>query len=193
MGNFKTIYIHCSQSEFGHTLMIDRWHKNRKPPFRMIGYGLVILNGYPIADWWNKKIKVSYLEGSVEIGRPIDSDKEFESFEQQAGVFGMNKNTYHICMIGNKNFSDKVLNATLKVVRYHLKQFELESSAETVKGHYESDSNKTCPNINMDIFRNHLKDGTNYGVTAPVKEIPVKKELTLKKIISKLFKSFFYR
>ncbi len=184
---FKRIFVHHSLSEWGTAHIIDQWHKEKG--WTEIGYHEVTQNGYPTASWFNSNIIVPYLEGAVEIGREIDNDSLFEPEEQGAHVYGHNKYSYGICMIGDKNFTDKVLNATLKVVRFRLKQFSL--SPDDVLGHYEVDSKKTCPNIDMNVFRNHLKDGTNYGVTAPIEEVPVKKELTLRKIISKLFKHFF--
>jgi len=158
---FERIVVHCSDSEFATALMIADWHRKKK--WKTIGYHAVVQNGYPTASWWNSKQKIPYLEGAVEIGRPIDNDEWFEPKEQGAHVYGHNPGSFGVCMVGNNQFSNIVLNKTLDVVRFHLKQFKLAPSKETVKGHCELDSDKTCPNINMDVFRDHLIDGTDYG------------------------------
>jgi N-acetylmuramoyl-L-alanine amidase len=139
--------------------MIREWHVARK--FSTIGYHAVVTNGYPTKNWSNQRIKIPHLEGSVEIGRPIDSDAEFEDFEMGAHVKGANFQSFGICMIGKEHFSDKVLNTALAVVRFHMKQFSL--LPENVLGHYEKDNSKTCPNIDMNEFRDHLKNLSEYG------------------------------
>ena len=93
---FERIFLHCSDSEWGTAHIIDNWHKERKIPFKEIGYHEVVQNGYPTADWYNKKIKISYLEGAVEIGRAINSDEWFEKSEMGAHVKGFNTNSYGI-------------------------------------------------------------------------------------------------
>ena len=159
MEPFKRIFIHCSDSDFGTALLINEWHIKRG--WKCIGYNEVVNNGYPSFDYFNNNIKIPYAEGAVEFGRVADSDQWFESFEEGAGVYGWNKGSYHICMIGKFNFSDDVLNKTLEIVRYRMKQFNL--TYNDVFGHYEKDDKKTCPNIDMNIFRSMLKDNKNYG------------------------------
>lgn len=167
---FERIVVHCSDSPFGTSLMIAEWHKARK--WKTIGYHAVVQNGYPTASWWDTKKKIPFLEGAVEVGRPIDNDEFFEDFEMGAHVRGHNVGSFGICMIGEKEFTDKVLNVTLDVVSFYLKQFKLTASSDTVKGHYELDVAKTCPNINMDIFREHLVNGTYYGEKVNDKPTP---------------------
>ena len=159
---FERIVLHCSDSEFGHALMIREWHIQRG--FSTVGYHCIILNGFPTADWYKNKIMVPYLDGSVEWGREVDSDEWFEGHEIGAHVKNFNTGSLSVCMIGKEKFSTSVLNSALKVIRFHMKQFGL--GAESVVGHYELNPDKTCPNIEMKTFRQHLVDNTNYGETA---------------------------
>ena len=154
MKKFNRIFLHHSQSEFGHGMMIRDSHVARG--WKTIGYNLVILNGYPTADWYNKKIVIPHLEGAVEVGRPIDSDKWFEPFEKAAGVYGYNEGSFHICTIGDKDFSEKVMNKTIEVTDYW--RLRLDVPIKEVWGHYEKDSKKICPGYNMDNFRVRLKN-----------------------------------
>lgn len=140
-------------------MLIRDWHV--KNQWRTIGYHEVIQNGHPTSAWSAAKVVVPHLEGAVEIGRPIDCDKDFETWEMGAHVKGWNTGSYGICMIGDKHFSDKVLNATLEVVKYRMGQLDV--TAENVLGHYEKDSGKSCPNIDMEEFRDKLKSGALYG------------------------------
>lgn len=190
---FTRIFIHCSDLDYGTAVAIADGH--RKKGWKTIGYHECVSNGYPAKSWFDSKTKVPYLEGAVEIGRIIDADSEFEPFEQGAHVAGHNEQSYGICMIGKYEFSDIVLNRTLEVVRYRMSQFGIKP--KNVLGHYECDSGKTCPNIDMNIFRKHLIDGTNYG-ESPIKSDTDKKgSHAEKQLISnwfcKIFSNFFSR
>lgn len=187
MKKFERIVLHHSDSEFGHSLMIREWHVDRG--WKTIGYHVVVLNSYPTMDWFKNNIFVPYLDGSVEWGRPVDSDEWFEGHELGAHVRGYNTGSFGICMIGKNEFSSTVLNSALSVVRFHMKQFSL--GPEKIVGHYELDSGKTCPNIDMKTFRKHLVDGTNY-IDASIKDIPKpKKPPTFFDSFSALLKSIF--
>ena len=169
---FDKIFIHCSDSEFGTALMIQCWHVLKK--WKTIGYHLCVTNGYPTNDWFKNKKKIPFLEASVEVGREIDSDKWFEPFEKGAGVYGFNEGSFHICMIGKKNFSNKVKNKTLEVVKFHVQQFEFDSF-DFVYGHGEKDPKKSyCPGIDMNEFRKHLKNNTYYGQKKIFDQVVVK-------------------
>lgn len=179
---FERVFLHCSDSEWGSALVINKWHMDRG--WRMCGYNSVITNGYPSKDWSDKGIIIPYLEGAVEIGRPINSSDTFEEYEAGAHVKNYNRFSYGICLIGKKQFSDKVLNSALTVVRYRLNQFDL--GPEAVLGHYEKDLNKTCPNIDMVEFRKKLIFNEDYGS----KVISVPKEQVSNFMFTK-FSNFF--
>jgi len=185
----EKIFIHCSDSEFGHAFMIDKWHKARG--FDMCGYNEILLNGYPTADWKKNDKKVPYLEGSVETGRAIDTDNMLDDSETGAHVKGQNFISYGICIIGKNDFSDKVLNKALEVVKYRLVQFGLKP--KDVYGHYEADDLKTCPNINMHKFREHLVMGTKYGEENKPIIADERTELSLRALVISLFKKIFKR
>ena len=165
---WQRIVIHCSDSKWGNGFVINEWHKERG--FRLIGYNEYINNGYPTSSWLKAKLKVKHLEAQAEVGRAIGPDVFCDPEECGAHVKGHNTGSYGICMIGWHEFSDAVLNKALDVVIFRLKQFGLEPNEDTVKGHYEFDSEKTCPNINMNVFRSHLKNKTYYGKPVPKKE-----------------------
>ena len=107
------VVLHCSASKFGNAALIDSWH--RAKGWSMIGYHYVVLNG------WISSIKYhNYFDGSVETGRPIDDDSDFESNEIGAHTLGHN-NSVGVCLIGESNmftvnqiFSVKKLLAMLK-------------------------------------------------------------------------------
>jgi N-acetylmuramoyl-L-alanine amidase len=160
---FTRIVIHCSDSDFGNMLLLRQWHLARG--FKDIGYHYIIANGYPTKDWNDKNIILPLNEGSVEVGRPITPDDIFDENEIGAHVEGFNTGSLGICMIGSKSFSPKVLNTCISLVRFHLSLFNLQPAA--VFGHYELDkAGKTCPNIDMNIFRKNLTSGIDYTSAA---------------------------
>lgn len=153
MGRIKRIVIHCSDSEYGSAIEIDRWH--RKRGWKKIGYMGVILNGYIASaqgnDYW------VHSDGAFEWGRPLDHDKYIDSSEKEAHAFGINSQSVGICLIGKHDFSVRQLLNTRKLVNCLLSMWKL--TTEDVVGHYEVDTKgKTCPNIDMDLFRQFLKN-----------------------------------
>ena len=88
------VIVHCSDSSWGNAVTIDNWHRTRVPPFKMIGYHYVILNGYLSPYKYN-----SYFDGHLETGRPLDDDADMELDEEGAHAFGYN-NAVGICLIG---------------------------------------------------------------------------------------------
>jgi len=151
MSKINRIVLHCSDSEWGTAVEIDRWHRERG--WRKIGYMGVILNGYPMrhsADsYWD------HSDGSFEWGRPLDNDNFIEANEVEAHAFGINRNSVGLCLIGEKSFSMRQLIVARKIIRHLCDLWGL--TYKDVIGHYEvPDANKPCPNINMDTFRKFL-------------------------------------
>ncbi|MEW5803742.1 MAG: N-acetylmuramoyl-L-alanine amidase [bacterium] len=139
MRDIKRIILHCSDSRGGDKHLIDDWHKRRG--FKKIGYHFVICNGYSDpANWiYNPK-----LDGLLQPGRSVN--------EVGAHCVGYNDDSIGICLIGQRLFSAKQLLESLQDLLVELMlQFELEP--KDIYGHYELTSNKTCPNINMDMVR----------------------------------------
>lgn len=136
--------LHCSDSDFGCAVLIDTWHEERgwHSPSNdkiHIGYHRVILNGRPY-----KREYTPVLDGMIEAGRCGD--------DRGAHVQGYNS-MFGICMIGK----DKFTMAQFMAVRALLKMREV--PAKNIKGHYELDSKKTCPNIDMATFREYYVSG----------------------------------
>lgn len=64
-----------------------------------------------------------------------------------AHVFGYNKNSIGICLTGKTKFSSEQFESLNELVKELIAEFGLEKI--DVLGHYELDSNKTCPNFNV--------------------------------------------
>ncbi len=149
MSRIEKIILHCSDSEFGTAVEIDRWHRARG--FNRIGYMGVILNGYPIPGvYWE------HSDGALEWGRVVDHDNVIEPNEVGAHALGMNSKSVGICLIGKKQFSRRQLLTTRVRILEFIKKWNL--TIADVRGHYEVDSGKTCPNIDMKKFRIFLED-----------------------------------
>ena len=149
MGKIEKIVLHCSDSEWGSAVEIDRWHRARG--WTKIGYMGVILNGYPIKDvYWEPS------DGAWEWGRPLDHDNLIEPNEIEAHAYGINSKSVGICMIGKSQFSYRQFMAARRFILALVAKWGL--TLKDVIGHYEVDKSKTCPNINMDTFRLFLTD-----------------------------------
>lgn len=148
MREIKLIVVHCSTSEFGDAEYLNRvaTEKGFSGADGILGtqddisYHYVIMNG-------KRTAKTAYdasLDGKIETGRPI---------EQQGAHCPPNKNSIGICLIGNKDFTDKQIDSLVAVIERLRERFGL----IPVKGHYEMASGikqgKTCPNIDMVQFR----------------------------------------
>jgi len=109
---------------------IKRWHKNRKPPFRTIGYHMVIDRN-----------------GDMARGRP---DKE-----SGAHVRGHNKTTLGVCLIGggkrkDQKFSENFTPAQDKRLRLEIANWRKKYKTITkVTGHHDYTDKKTCPCFNV--------------------------------------------
>lgn len=136
MRPIKKIVIHCSDSDdsldFGFK-DIDEWHRQR-------GF----LSDSGISCGYHYIIR---RDGTLERGRPDE--------EVGAHVKGHNSNSLGICIIGRKNFSDIQITKVKRLVNALCEKYRL-VKYDDVYGHYEFDSNKTCPNIDMVHFRAEL-------------------------------------
>lgn len=127
MRKIKAIVVHCSNSDnpkHDNVETIKEWHLARG--FSDIGYHYVVL-----------------MNGDVMAGRS----------EGVAGahVEGNNKSTIGICWTGRTKPTVKQYNSLVMKVMALLLKYEL--PVEAVKGHKEYNSGKTCPNLDMDKFR----------------------------------------
>ncbi len=138
----RRIVVHCSDSTFGDSELIRKWHLERG--FADVGYHFVILNG-------QRSTQTPYnpgQDGNVELGRPISV--------HGAHAYGHNRDSVGICLIGRDEFTlRQVMSA--KVLIGEL-QREYQVPIQEVIGHYELTPLKTCPNIAMDGFRDFLAE-----------------------------------
>lgn len=79
----------------------------------------------------------------------------YEPIYPTNGVGNQNKYTYHICLVGNGNFTAAQEKAFIE--RCLLAQQRFKVSNHNVKGHNEMPgANTACPGINMHLVRNRL-------------------------------------
>ena len=147
MREINEIIIHCSNSEWGNVVEIDRWHKKRG--WDGVGYHAIILNGYPeFKDFTKKDGYMPRRDGAIEHGR------EFETIG--AHCLGHNQTSIGICLIGKTHFTSEQLFVTLPAVLLNLFE-KLGLSPARMFGHYEFSQNKSCPNINMVQYRKYMQ------------------------------------
>ena len=130
-----TIHTSASRKNGINAKEIDRWHKERTPPFAGIGYHFVILEN-----------------GTIQVGRNIEFDG--------AHVLHHNKANIGICWVGGFNGANNIskiqYKSLLNLVRKLQKIYSIDN--KRVKGHKEFEGAKTdCPIINMQDFRKRLK------------------------------------
>lgn len=110
------VILHCSDSEFGNAVLIDKWHREKgfKNSYGIsIGYHFVILNGHLTADKYNR-----FCDGVIETGRALDDDDKFEWNETAAATLGRN-DSINICLIGKSGkFTDAQLIGLSTVLRW---------------------------------------------------------------------------
>lgn len=83
------------------------------------------------------------------------------------GVGGQNSYTYHICLVGNGNFTEAQEKAWTEACLEAQKRFKVAN--RNVKGHNEMPgANTACPGINMNVVRNRLL--SNNSVTTPTRD-----------------------
>ena len=143
MRDIDKIILHCSDSKFGSVELIDKWHKERKPPFDCIGYHYVIMNGCLTTA---HKYDPSY-DGLIGAGRDLG--------KAGAHCRGENKNSVGICFIGVDKFTDAQMDIAVVLVRALCEDNDIDY--DHVYGHNEFNKGKTCPNFDVEEFRERLK------------------------------------
>lgn len=156
-GTVKKIVIHCSDSTWGSALAIDKWHKERG--WRGIGYLGVVGNGRPLPHMVHPW---TFADGHFEWGRPLDDDTILEVPEIEAHAYGWNHKSVGICLIGKPQgprdrcqFTPSQILTARSAIDNLIMHFGL--SYDDVVGHYELDPAKTCPGMDMALFRGWLK------------------------------------
>jgi hypothetical protein len=140
MRKINKIHLHCSASTWGSQTIIDDWHKERG--WSGCGYHFVICNG-----WLKPAAFLEALNGQIEIGRDIGSPP--------SSIKNHNEGAIAICLIGDKEFSNKQFTAMTELVLELIEKYEL--NIDDVVGHYELYNGKTCPNFSVEDYRAFLK------------------------------------
>ena len=110
------VIIHCSDSSWGNSIVIDSWH--RQNGWKGIGYHAVILNGQITSKCFNK-----HFDGLVESGRPFDDNSRIEGWETGAHTKG-NNNRIGVCLIGKSGkFTPKQLQSLFEFLKWMKEQF----------------------------------------------------------------------
>ena len=130
--DIKYLVVHCSDTPNSENLNASDIHKMHLSfGWDGIGYHKIICQN-----------------GIVENGRP--------TYWQGAHVYGYNKNSLGICLIGKSNFNDKQLNSLFILLKSWAKIYP---NAEII-GHRDfPNTKKTCPNFNV---RKWLKEKNFY-------------------------------
>ncbi len=144
MRRIDEIIIHCSDSTFGSVNRIRGWHVNERG-FSDIAYHYVIANGKIYKD---DTVGTNIPDGFIEEGRPL----------HKAGAHcrGHNSHSIGICMIGVNSFSEAQHTSLKQLLIGLMEQYDI--IPENIKGHYEYSDIKTCPNFDVSLIREELKD-----------------------------------
>lgn len=143
MRQINKIYIHAAATPTGMDIGADeirQWHLDKG--WADIGYHYVIRIG-----------------GLVETGRDLDQDGDIDE-EVGAHVYGHNKDTLGICLVGGRDqfdFSLNQLSAMVCLVATLCKRYDL--TFDDVYGHQDADPGKACPRFDVKRFFTDLNPG----------------------------------
>lgn len=144
------IIVHCSASDWGTVLDVDRWHRERG--WAGCGYHAVVLNGYVTAEDAKQLRRDWILDGQIQAGRSLDMDAELEPQEVGAHAKGWNSKSLAVCLIGSGTYTWSQRDALIRLVRSWRQRYGI--PAEHVLGHCEIPGvNKACPDLDMDAVR----------------------------------------
>lgn len=137
----KFIVLHITDSPYGDVATVDRWHKDNG--WEGIGYHFLITNCFPTKYRWETKRPDVTFDGVLHAGRDIT--------HRGAHVRGKNWQSVGVAMVGkNGSFTSKQIETAINTCKDLLQDFP---TATTVYGHFELDDHKTCPDLDMDLFR----------------------------------------
>ena len=144
MRKINKIIVHCSASEWGDVDAITGWHRERG--WRTIGYHYVVHNPYPKWQFYAEFRPRFEYDGLLAIGRDIS--------QPGAHAKGHNDDSIGICMVGDRVFTSAQFRSLQKLLKTLMRQYGV--TTENILGHYELNSDKTCPNLDMGILRSTL-------------------------------------
>jgi len=139
------VIVHCSDSPDTMDIglpEIEKWHSER--------FSGVIVDGHRIHCGYHYIVR---RDGTVEVGRP----------ESVIGAHceGYNSRSIGICWVGRQKPGEKQMAMLLGLVRNVMLRYGMAS--KQVRGHKEFNPNKTCPNLDMELFRRQLSVTTGMG------------------------------
>ena len=152
MKRLTHIILHCSDSSWGSSAEIRKWHLEKG--WKDIGYHFVIDNGFVRPDFF-----IPAMDGTLEVGRMLDADSFISDNEIGAHTLGYNNSSIGICLIGTKSFTEKQFATLLVLLDFLITQFGIK--IEHIIGHNETESGKqqgkSCPNFEVETIRNKLR------------------------------------
>ena len=136
-----TIIIHITVSDYGDVETIDRWHRERG--WAGIGYHYLITNCFPSRKKWEMKRPDLKSDGVVHKGRSL--------MHTGAHAKGHNSHSIGVALVGKKGaFTSRQIEAAINTCKALKERF---SNIDKIIGHFEVNEGKTCPDIDMDYFR----------------------------------------
>lgn len=152
MRKINKIIIHCSDSDFGNALIINDWHKERG--WDCIGYHYIVGNGH----------YDDFADGNIEYGRDLAISG--------AHAKGHNFDSIGICLIGKPikgrcKFTLKQLQTARTLCIELSKRYDIGA----VVGHFEINNQKTCPSMDMGLFRAYIASGDSASLSALLKDL----------------------
>ena len=134
-----TIVIHITDSPYGDVDTINQWHLDRG--WAGIGYHYLITNCFPTKSRWELKRPDLSSDGKVMLGRSTK--------QRGAHAKGHNWHSLGVAMVGKRGaFTARQLEAAVELC----KALKVEFPITEIIGHFEV-SDKTCPDLDMDLFR----------------------------------------
>lgn len=147
MAKLECIVLHCSDSKWGSIAEIRRWHLANG--WQDAGYHFGIANG-----WIRPDLYMPDMDGSLEVGRFWDGKQIISGNSVGAHTLGYNDKSLGVVLIGVDEFTPNQFwkaKDTIETLLLHNKL-----NVSNVFGHYEKQKGRTCPNIDMDWFRDVL-------------------------------------
>ena len=132
MRSIDEIFVHCSASNIDKYDFSAIRQDHLRRGWSDIGYHYGI-------DW----------DGDIHILRPVN--------KIGAHVKGRNKHSIGVCVLGLDNFTQTQIEQLGKLCSSLCMILGLNQKA--IKGHYEYNPNKTCPNFDIELFKKHYVRG----------------------------------
>ena len=145
MREIRKIIVHCSASDLEKDDSVEAIHElHTASPEVKIQWGVYDAHGKGWKDIGYHTVITS--DGERHNGRPVH--------DPGAHCRGQNNNSIGICLTGVDRFTTAQLESLIKKVEEYMEDYSL--SIIDVFGHYEFDTKKTCPNMNMNFIRKIL-------------------------------------